>query len=150
MGTEPTGTDRHRDPVHPVNAGPIQNPKSKIRSVLEAVRIQESLFALPFAYVGMLLAARGLPPIRPFLSEAPQEKEMYWRPRVAPAVEMDVAGQSFGEVNVVHYHERLTIVPSTNRADCKPEAFRIVIVLVHSSQVVVIGTVRAEGMAVCQ
>ena len=83
MGTEPTGTDRHRpgtgpaasrpppvhpgNPVHPVNVGPIQNPKSKIRYVLEAVRIQESLFALPFAYVGMLLAARGLPPIRPFL-----------------------------------------------------------------------------------
>jgi 4-hydroxybenzoate polyprenyltransferase len=31
------------------------------------VRIQESLFALPFAYVGMMLAAGGLPPLRPFL-----------------------------------------------------------------------------------
>jgi 4-hydroxybenzoate polyprenyltransferase len=45
----------------------IQNPKSKIRHVLEAVRIQESLFALPFAYVGMMLAARGLPHLWPFV-----------------------------------------------------------------------------------
>src|ERR1041384_2144874 len=42
-------------------------PLTKIRLVLEAVRIQESLFALPFAYVGMLLAARGLPSLRAFL-----------------------------------------------------------------------------------
>jgi 4-hydroxybenzoate polyprenyltransferase len=40
---------------------------TKLRSVLEAVRIQESLFALPFAYVGMMLAARGLPPLWPFV-----------------------------------------------------------------------------------
>src|SRR6266852_5230059 len=39
----------------------------KLRLILEAVRIQESLFALPFAYVGMMLAARGLPPLRPFV-----------------------------------------------------------------------------------
>src|SRR6266567_1531293 len=53
IGTEPTGTDRHRpgtgpaasrpppvhpgNPVHPVNAGPIQNPKSKIQNPEEAL-----------------------------------------------------------------------------------------------------------------
>jgi 4-hydroxybenzoate polyprenyltransferase len=45
----------------------MKRPFTKLRYVLEAVRIQESLFALPFAYVGMMLAARGLPPLRPFL-----------------------------------------------------------------------------------
>jgi 4-hydroxybenzoate polyprenyltransferase len=35
--------------------------------MLAAVRIQESVFALPFAYVGMLLAAGGLPPGRTVL-----------------------------------------------------------------------------------
>jgi 4-hydroxybenzoate polyprenyltransferase len=38
-----------------------------VRYVLEAVRIQESLFALPFAYMGMLLAAHGLPSLHAFL-----------------------------------------------------------------------------------
>jgi 4-hydroxybenzoate polyprenyltransferase len=41
-------------------------PFTKIRLILEAVRIGESLFALPFAYMGMLLAARGLPSFRSF------------------------------------------------------------------------------------
>jgi 4-hydroxybenzoate polyprenyltransferase len=36
----------------------------KFRLVLEAVRILESLFALPFAYMGMLLAAREVPSLR--------------------------------------------------------------------------------------
>jgi 4-hydroxybenzoate polyprenyltransferase len=40
---------------------------TRCRYVLEAVRIQESLFALPFAYMGMLLAARGIPPLGPLL-----------------------------------------------------------------------------------
>jgi 4-hydroxybenzoate polyprenyltransferase len=42
-------------------------PFTRLRYILEAVRIQESLFALPFAYVGMLLAAGGLPSLRAFL-----------------------------------------------------------------------------------
>jgi 4-hydroxybenzoate polyprenyltransferase len=53
-----------------VTQSKIQNPISinlKLRYVLDAVRIQESLFALPFAYVGMLLAARGLPSLRSFI-----------------------------------------------------------------------------------
>jgi 4-hydroxybenzoate polyprenyltransferase len=45
----------------------MKRPSTKLRYVLEAVRIQESLFALPFAYVGMMLAARGLPPLWPFV-----------------------------------------------------------------------------------
>jgi 4-hydroxybenzoate polyprenyltransferase len=40
---------------------------TRVRYVLEAVRIWESLFALPFAYLGMLLAARGIPSGRAIL-----------------------------------------------------------------------------------
>lgn len=36
-------------------------PLAKLRLFLEAVRFQESLFALPFGYLGMILAAGGLP-----------------------------------------------------------------------------------------
>jgi 4-hydroxybenzoate polyprenyltransferase len=43
------------------------HPFARIRLILEAVRIWESLFALPFAYMGMLLAARGLPSFHDFL-----------------------------------------------------------------------------------
>jgi 4-hydroxybenzoate polyprenyltransferase len=46
---------------------PRVGPLTRVRYVLESVRIQESLFALPFAYMGMLLAARGLPSFRAFL-----------------------------------------------------------------------------------
>ena len=38
-----------------------------LRYVLEAVKVEQSLFALPFAYVGMLLAAEGLPTWEAFL-----------------------------------------------------------------------------------
>ncbi len=38
---------------------------TRLRYIADAVRIGESLFALPFAYMGMLLAARGLPPFWP-------------------------------------------------------------------------------------
>ena len=34
---------------------------SKIPAFLDAIKFNESIFALPFAYVGMLLAANGLP-----------------------------------------------------------------------------------------
>jgi 4-hydroxybenzoate polyprenyltransferase len=53
--------------VHPRSSAVSTPPAQKLRYVLDAVRIQESLFALPFAYVGMLLAARGLPPLRAFI-----------------------------------------------------------------------------------
>jgi 4-hydroxybenzoate polyprenyltransferase len=42
-------------------------PLMRLRHILEAVKIQESLFALPFAYMGMMLAARGLPSFETFL-----------------------------------------------------------------------------------
>lgn len=42
-------------------------PLGSIPLFLEAVRFQETVFALPFAYTGMVLAADGLPHWRPFL-----------------------------------------------------------------------------------
>ena len=39
-----------------------QPSTSIARHVVDAIRLPESLFALPFAYIGMLLAAGGLPP----------------------------------------------------------------------------------------
>lgn len=45
------------------NAGPL----TKLNYVLAAVKFEQSLFALPFAYIGMLLAADGLPELEPFL-----------------------------------------------------------------------------------
>ncbi len=42
-----------------------QRPRSPLKRAqlfLDAIKFQESLFALPFAYTGMLLAASGLPP----------------------------------------------------------------------------------------
>jgi 4-hydroxybenzoate polyprenyltransferase len=65
--TKPT---RSPDPPLAVAHSPLtthHSPLVRVRYVLEAVRIQESLFALPFAYMGMLLAAGGLPPLRPIL-----------------------------------------------------------------------------------
>lgn len=44
------------------NAGPL----TRLNYVLAAVKFEQSLFALPFAYVGMLLAADGLPELQPF------------------------------------------------------------------------------------
>jgi 4-hydroxybenzoate polyprenyltransferase len=41
--------------------------KGFLRHVVEAIRLPESLFALPFAYLGMLLAAGGIPPWQPVL-----------------------------------------------------------------------------------
>lgn len=39
----------------------------KIPMFFEAVRFQESIFALPFAYTGMVLASDGLPTLRQFI-----------------------------------------------------------------------------------
>lgn len=39
----------------------------KLNFLLEAIRYRESIFALPFAYTGMVLAARGLPTWSQFL-----------------------------------------------------------------------------------
>jgi len=35
-----------------------------IRTTLEMIKIEHTLFALPFAFLGALLAARGIPPVR--------------------------------------------------------------------------------------
>ncbi|HEV8631574.1 MAG TPA: UbiA-like polyprenyltransferase [Thermoanaerobaculia bacterium] len=37
---------------------------SRLRTVLEMIKIEHTLFALPFAFLGMMLAAGGLPPWR--------------------------------------------------------------------------------------
>lgn len=36
-------------------------PTGKVRTFLEAIKFEHTIFALPFAYLGMLLAARGAP-----------------------------------------------------------------------------------------
>ena len=40
---------------------------ARLRTVLEMIKIEHTLFALPFAFLGMLLAARGVPPWRTVL-----------------------------------------------------------------------------------
>lgn len=40
---------------------------SALRLLLEAIKFEHTIFALPFAYVGMLLAARGAPTLHQFL-----------------------------------------------------------------------------------
>jgi 4-hydroxybenzoate polyprenyltransferase len=39
----------------------------RLNYILAAVKFEQSLFALPFAYIGMMLAADGLPDLEPFL-----------------------------------------------------------------------------------
>ena len=46
---------------------PSQSLLGKIPLFLGAIRFQESVFALPFAYTGMVLAAQGWPDWRTFL-----------------------------------------------------------------------------------
>ncbi len=45
------------------NTGLLQ----RLNYILAAVKFEQSLFALPFAYIGMMLAADGLPDLEPFL-----------------------------------------------------------------------------------
>jgi 4-hydroxybenzoate polyprenyltransferase len=45
------------------NTGLLQ----RLNYILAAVKFEQSLFALPFAYIGMMLAAEGLPDLEPFL-----------------------------------------------------------------------------------
>jgi 4-hydroxybenzoate polyprenyltransferase len=40
---------------------PKTSPVAKLRAFLELVKFEHTIFALPFAYLGMVLAARGLP-----------------------------------------------------------------------------------------
>jgi 4-hydroxybenzoate polyprenyltransferase len=41
--------------------------RHKIRTLLEAIKFEHTIFALPFAYLGMVLAARGLPTLWQFI-----------------------------------------------------------------------------------
>ena len=45
----------------------LTNTARKVPLMLGAINFQESLYALPFAYTGMLLAARGLPTLGQFV-----------------------------------------------------------------------------------
>ena len=40
---------------------------SAVRHFLDAIKVEHTVFALPFAYLGMVLAARGWPGLGPFL-----------------------------------------------------------------------------------
>ena len=40
---------------------------SAVRHLLDAIKVEHTVFALPFAYLGMVLAARGWPGLGPFL-----------------------------------------------------------------------------------
>src|SRR5438094_594855 len=40
---------------------------AKLQVFLEAIKFEHTIFALPFAYLGMLLAARGAPTLRQFV-----------------------------------------------------------------------------------
>ena len=51
--------------MHTTPQATRRNYSTKVRFLLEAVKIEQSLFALPFAYIGMILAAKGIPPWEP-------------------------------------------------------------------------------------
>ncbi len=40
---------------------------NKVRTMLDMIRFEHTVFALPFAYMGMVLGARGLPSLKTFL-----------------------------------------------------------------------------------
>src|SRR3990172_6883669 len=43
------------------------SPLAKLRLILDSIRFEHTIFALPFAYLGMVLAADGLPTFHQFL-----------------------------------------------------------------------------------
>ena len=45
---------------------PPRGPLGKVRTFLEAIKFEHTVFALPFAYLGMLLAAGGAPTLAQF------------------------------------------------------------------------------------
>ena len=44
-----------------VNVPPPTASRNKVAVFLDAIKFEHTIFALPFAYLGMILAARGLP-----------------------------------------------------------------------------------------
>jgi 4-hydroxybenzoate polyprenyltransferase len=55
--------------VKPLPHAPCSTPhaKSKLKTFLEMIKFEHSIFALPFAYLGLLLAEEGLPRLSTFL-----------------------------------------------------------------------------------
>ena len=50
-----------------MTSAPINTTTQSIRTTLEMIKIEHTLFALPFALLGAVLAARGLPSLRQLL-----------------------------------------------------------------------------------
>ena len=48
----------------PAGAPPARGPLASVRATLEMIRFSHSVFALPFALLSLVLAARGVPPLR--------------------------------------------------------------------------------------
>ena len=44
----------------------VPTPRNKVATFLDAIRFEHTIFALPFAYVGMILAANGAPTVWQF------------------------------------------------------------------------------------
>lgn len=44
----------------------VPSPRNKVATFLDAIRFEHTIFALPFAYVGMILAANGAPTVWQF------------------------------------------------------------------------------------
>jgi 4-hydroxybenzoate polyprenyltransferase len=53
------------DTSHP-RRGPLATPLATLRTVLEMIKFEHTLFALPFALLGMILAAEGMPALSTF------------------------------------------------------------------------------------
>src|SRR5919204_4397171 len=45
----------------------VSSPVQSVRTTLEMIKIEHTLFALPFAFLGAVLAAAGLPTMRQIL-----------------------------------------------------------------------------------
>ncbi len=46
---------------------PARSPLGRVATLLEAIKFEHTVFALPFAYLGMILPLRGLPTLHQFL-----------------------------------------------------------------------------------
>ena len=58
------------EPVRSLGAGvptAVAPPRGRLPILLEAIKFEHTIFALPFAYLGMVLAARGWPGWWPFI-----------------------------------------------------------------------------------
>ncbi len=69
VGSQFVPDQAHNDEIHTRRGllTKLRSALTTLRYLLEAVKVEQSLFALPFAYLGMVLAARGLPTLSDFL-----------------------------------------------------------------------------------